>query len=78
METTQGGFALTSSSEINMFRLLSLKYRLHLELKGMRSRGVSTFSIVKREFNLHGSRQSVFEQFSRIVESNKQPVTGVQ
>lgn len=53
--------------KVAAFRLLSLRGRLQLELKGMRFRRGSTFSVVKREFGLHGSRTSVLAQFETIL-----------
>jgi hypothetical protein len=53
--------------KIAAFRLLSLRGRLQLELKGLRFKGGSTFSVVKREFNLKGSRGKVLEQFNTIL-----------
>jgi hypothetical protein len=57
-----GGFVVTGSS-IDSFRLLALKGALHLETLGMKRRGTSVFSIVKKEFGFKGSKQSVYDQF---------------
>jgi hypothetical protein len=53
--------------KISAFRLLSLRGRLQLELKGLRFKGGSTFTVVKQEFNLKGSRAKVLEQFNTIL-----------
>lgn len=52
---------------IEVYRLKVLLSALKLEVLGMKRRGPSVYSIVKREFNLKGSRQSVYEQFKLIV-----------
>jgi len=48
---------------ISAFRLLSIRGRLELELSGLRFKGGSTFVVVKREFNLKGSRQKVYDDY---------------
>ena len=54
---------------IHVFRLLSLRGALHLELKGLkRGRGPTTYSIIKKEFGFRGNRERVYEQFCEYVE----------
>lgn len=43
-------------------RVLALKGALSLELKGMKRRGRSAYSIVKEEFGFRGNRQKVYDQ----------------
>jgi hypothetical protein len=52
---------------IEAFRLLALRGALGLELKGLRRRGQSVCSIVKKEFGLKGSCQSVYNQFEALL-----------
>jgi hypothetical protein len=48
--------------KIAMFRLLSLKHALTLEIRGMkRSRGPSAHSILKNQYGYKGSRQAVLD-----------------
>ena len=49
-------------NQIEAFRLLSIKGRLSLELKGMRFR-INTFPQVKREFGFKGNNQKVYDQY---------------
>lgn len=50
------------------YRMIALKHALRLEMLGMRrSRGPSAFAIIKKEFGLKGSKQSVFDQYSKMV-----------
>jgi hypothetical protein len=56
---------------INLFRLLSFRGRLKMEIAGMTCRGRSMYSIIKSEFNLKGNKARVLEQFERIVEEAK-------
>jgi anion-transporting ArsA/GET3 family ATPase len=53
--------------KITAFRLLALRSALGLEIKGLKRRGQSVFSIVKREFSLKGSKQSVYDQFEALL-----------
>jgi len=66
-----GLIVLDTPEDINMFRMLSLKGALSLEVKGMKRRGRSVYSIVKEEFGLKGNKQRVLEQFTAIVEKMK-------
>ena len=54
--------------QIPEFRKRVLYRGLKLEVAGMRlSRGRSCYSIIKDEFNLKGSRQSVLDQFGKLI-----------
>ena len=66
-----GLIVLDTPEDINMFRMLSLKGALSLEVKGMKRRGRSVYSIVKEEFGLKGNKQRVLEQFTASVEQMK-------
>jgi hypothetical protein len=59
---------LDTPEQIQAARLLALKYRFKLELKGLKFKGRTSYSIIKSEFGLKGSRQSVYEQFVQLVE----------
>lgn len=49
---------------ITIYRNRVLLSALKLECKGMsRSRGPSAYAIIKKEFNLKGSKEKVLEQF---------------
>lgn len=55
-------------SKIEAYRLLALKGALKLECKGMRrSHGESAYSIIKREFDLRGSREAVLHDFEALL-----------
>ena len=60
-------------SKVDFFRLLALRGALSLELKGLKrsARGRTTYSIIKREFGLRGSRQSVYTQFCELIEKQR-------
>ena len=51
---------------IQAFRLLSLRGRLQLEIKGLKFR-IATCPIIKQEFGLKGNKQRVLEQFEVIL-----------
>ena len=52
---------------INNYRALVLLSALRLECKGMKRSGPSAYSIVKREYNLKGSKLSVLNQLESIL-----------
>lgn len=58
---------LDTPEEIDAFRCLALGKGLGLECLGMKRRGESCYSIIKREFNLRGSKTKVLEQFRQLM-----------
>lgn len=57
-----------TGKNIEAYRLMVLLSALKLEMLGIkRSKGRTAYSIIKSEFNLKGSRQSVYDQFKLIV-----------
>ena len=57
-----------TGKNIEVYRLMVLLSALKLEMLGIkRSKGRTAYSIIKSEFNLKGSRQSVYDQFKLIV-----------
>jgi len=56
------------SSKILQYRERVLLSALQLEMAGMRRSGKSCYQIIKEEYGLHGNRQSVYDQFKKIVE----------
>ena len=52
---------------INHYRAKVLLSALKLECLGMKRNGPSVYSIVKREYRLKGSKQSVYNQLESIL-----------
>jgi hypothetical protein len=61
MATVLTGEAITT------YRLKVLASALKLECMGMQRRGPSAYSLVKRELNLKGSKQSVLNQLESMI-----------
>jgi hypothetical protein len=63
-----GSYVVTGDS-IPKYRLLMLRNGLKMEMKGLRisSRGPTAYSIIKKEFNLKGSKAKVLAAFERIL-----------
>ena len=61
MATVLTGEAITN------YRAKVLLSALKLECLGMKRRGPSVYSIVKAEYNLKGSKQSVYNQLESII-----------
>lgn len=62
------GYVITGES-IPKYRLLMLRQGLKMEMKGLRisSRGPTAYSIIKKEFDLKGSREKVLTAFESIL-----------
>jgi hypothetical protein len=58
---------LHEQEQIAMYRLLTLRQMLKLEMKGLKRRGRSAYSIIKEELGLKGSRETVFKELSTIL-----------
>jgi len=56
-----------TGKNIEAYGLMVLLSALKLEMLGIKRRGRTAYSIIKSEFNLKGSRQSVYDQFKLIV-----------
>jgi hypothetical protein len=52
---------------ITLYRQRVLLSALKLECKGMKRNGPSVYSIIKREYNLKGTKQKVLEQFESMI-----------
>ena len=60
-----------TGEQVPVIRMIALKGALKLETLGMQPRGRSAYSIIKQEFGLKGTRASVLEQFTAMVEKAK-------
>ena len=63
---------ITNPEDIDLYTVKAKRVALVLEMKGMKRRGRSAYSIIKEEFGLKGNRQKVFEQLTEIIEAIKQ------
>lgn len=57
---------LDTPEQIDAFRFLSLRSALKLECIGMKRRGQSAYSIIKKEYGFKGSKKAVLEQMDQI------------
>ncbi|TVM31184.1 hypothetical protein [Oceanidesulfovibrio marinus] len=55
---------IISGDGVEIYRLLTLRKALKLEVAGLQRRGRSVYAIVKAEFGFRGSKRRVYEQFS--------------
>ena len=60
---------ITGKDNIALWRLLTLKAALKLEVAGMKHSQGSVYALVKREFGFKGSKQRVLEQLTAHIES---------
>lgn len=62
---------ITGEHQIRLYQMATRKQALKLELQGLKRRGRSMYSIVKEQYGLRGSRQSVYTQFCELLEKEK-------
>jgi len=56
---------ITNPAHIDRFRYLTILKGLELEMKGLRmSRGMTMYSLIKKELRLKGSRESVYNELA--------------
>lgn len=58
---------ITGKENIELYDMLRLKYALKLELKGMKNSRGSVYAKIKREFNLKGNKQKVYDKFCELL-----------
>lgn len=61
------GFIIDTPQEIANYRLLVLHKRLKLEISGIKFKGPSTATIIKKEFGLKGKNASILTQYEAIL-----------
>jgi len=61
---------IVGRGNIDNARLIALKHMLHLELRGMKRRGRSAYSIVREELGFRGNRQRVYDQLKEYINEN--------
>lgn len=55
-------------TDVEFAQMLARKHALKLEIKGLKNRGRSVYSIIKEKHNLRGNRQSVYTQYCELIE----------
>jgi len=56
---------ITNPTQIATFRYCTMLRGLGLELKGLRmSKGMTMYALIKKELNLKGTRESVYNQLA--------------
>lgn len=64
---------ITGEQHVRNARVLTLRSALGLELKGLKRRGRSVYSIVKQEFGFKGNKQRVYDQLDAYIKANILP-----
>ncbi len=76
---TTGSITIDGDDAMKLYRMLTLKSGLKLELLGMRmTRGKTCYARIKEEFGLKGTKQRVAEQFEALVAEQNSRVIRVQ
>ena len=58
--------------QIQLYKLLTLRAALRLEVVGMKGRGRSAYSILKEELGMKGNKQKVLDQVNKMVQAMKE------
>lgn len=59
---------MVNENHIKLYRMIVLKSALKLEIEGYkRSKSPTVYSIIKKEFNLKGNKESVLKQFEELI-----------
>ena len=63
---------IDNPEDIDLYSIVAKRSALVLEMRGMKRRGRSAYSLIKEEFGLKGNKQKVFEQLTEIIEAIKE------
>ena len=63
--------SITGRDSIHLFRIITLRAALKLEVAGMQRRGRSAYSLVKDEFGFRGNKQRVLEQIDALIKQRE-------
>jgi hypothetical protein len=69
---------MVTGEGISYFRMITLRAGLKMECLGMKRHGESCYKIIKREYNLTGSKQEVLAKFEEFVRAKKETLTVVR
>ena len=67
--TQQAGTMIDTPEGIELFKMLSMKAGLKMEIHGLQSRGRSAYVLIKEQYNLKGSKASVLDQFDKLIKA---------
>ena len=71
------GMIIDKPEQIELWQMLVLRSSLKLEMLGLKmSRGKTAYSAIKKEYNLKGSKQRVWDTFKLMIETIKQEQKG--
>ena len=62
---------IDNPNHIELYTMMVQKQALKLEMHGMKTRGRSAYALIKEIYNLKGSKQRVYEQFTALIEAKK-------
>ena len=63
---------LNTEEQIRFYQLASLKARLKIEMKGLKFRGRTAYSLAKQLYGLKGNRDAVLAELCRMVDEELQ------
>ena len=62
---------IDNPNHIELYTMMVQRQALKLQMKGIKTRGRSAYSLIKEIYKLKGSKQKVLEKFTKIIEDIK-------
>ena len=62
---------IDNPNHIELYRMITQKQALKLELVGLKTRGRTAYSLIKEELGMKGSRENVLKQMNLLLDSMK-------
>ena len=59
-------------NHIELYRMMVQRQALKLQMKGIRTRGRSSYSMIKEQYGLKGNITKVYTEFTVMIETAKQ------
>jgi hypothetical protein len=68
VEVSEDGGTMITGDSISLYRVITLKAGLKLEIQGMRmTRGRTCYSMIKEEFGFKGNKEKVLAQIEELL-----------
>jgi len=64
-----GGLMCAGRDSVNLYRLLSIRKMCQMRLRGLKFRGPSPFTVIKRELGFRGNNEKVLAQLNAHIEA---------
>ena len=63
---------IDNPNHIELYRMMVQRQALKLQMKGIKTRGRSAYSLIKEQYGLKGNIAKVYAEFTTMIETAKQ------